>query len=35
MGIGINVLDVFVFPDVKEIHAFAPVIKKAVEALAH
>jgi len=35
MGIGIQVLDVFFFPDVKELHAVAPVIKKAVEALAH
>jgi len=35
MGIGIQVLDVFFFPEVKELHAFAPVIKKALEVLAH
>jgi uncharacterized oligopeptide transporter (OPT) family protein len=33
MGIGIQVLDVFFFPEVAELHAVAPVIKKAVEAL--
>jgi uncharacterized oligopeptide transporter (OPT) family protein len=33
MGIGINVLDVLVFPEVKEAHAFAPLVKHAVEAL--
>jgi uncharacterized oligopeptide transporter (OPT) family protein len=33
MGIGINVLDVLVFPEVKEAAAFAPLVKHAVEAL--
>ncbi len=33
MGILVNVLDVLVFPEVKEVHAVAPLIKHAVEAL--
>jgi OPT family oligopeptide transporter len=34
MGIGINVLDVLVFPEVKEAHALAPLVKHALAALA-
>ena len=33
MGIAVNVLDVLVFPEVKEVHAFAPLVKHAVQAL--
>jgi uncharacterized oligopeptide transporter (OPT) family protein len=33
MGIAVNVLDVLVFPEVKELHALAPVVKHAVQAL--
>jgi uncharacterized oligopeptide transporter (OPT) family protein len=33
MGISLAVLDVLVFPSVKEAHAVAPLVKHAVEAL--
>jgi len=34
MGIGLQVLDVLVLPEIKEAHALAPLVKHAVAALA-
>ena len=34
MGIGLKVLDLMVFPEVKEAHALAPLVEHALAALA-
>jgi uncharacterized oligopeptide transporter (OPT) family protein len=35
MGIGVSVLDLLVFPEIKEAHALGAIVKKTVSALAH